>query len=351
MKLFKNILFGAIIILSSVTISAQELTLPTDSKPEGLDFVQRTLVLQYTGTTCPHCHNMIRAIEQLLEDDTYNNKFHLAVCHNYNGDDPLYLDPDNVREIYPLGEHPRVIVGFTEKVTSANTTVSVNNLKSAIDNSLARKVRAGIAVNSALNENTLTVKAELKSAKEEEFSLGCWLLEDGVSAPQSNMGSITHNDGIRFAEKPYGNELGTIDVGGTATTTFTITLEEGWKKENCHLILFACYKTSGRWVITNTIVAPLNTAVPYEYLTPGAIDEVNANDKLQVAYLPGEQMEVVAPTLMKELAVYNMQGQLMVQLKPESETALLSLSDLPTGVYTLRANLDNKIITEKIIKY
>ncbi len=350
MKLFKSILFGAIITLCGTTISAQGLELPADPAPDQFDFVHRTLVVQYTGTKCPNCHYMIKALDQLKVDANYKNKFNLAVCHSYGGD-PMLLDPDNVTALYSLGEIPRALVGFTEKINSTTEELCLSHLKKAIDNSLQWKIRAGIAVNSKLEGNTLTVKAALKAAKsEDEYSLGCWLLEDGIMESQSSMGTISHDEVIRFAEKAYGNDIGVVEKGETAETTFTIPMNNGWKKENCKLLLYVCFKTSGKTYIGNAITVPLEKAVPYEYQSLNAINEVEANNDIQIAYLSGDQLEVSATSPIEEVVIYNMQGRLMLQLTPQTEVVSLSLSSLPAGVYTLRATHDNDVKTQKIIK-
>ncbi len=356
MKLFRSIFFGVVITLLGTMASAQELTLPADPQPASVDFAHRTLVLQYTGTGCPYCINMIKPIDALLNDNNYNDLFHVAVCHRFNEDDPMYLNPDNVSQLCPNGGYPRALVGFTEQTATAGDirTTLIRQIAAC----LSREVKAGIAVNSKLEGNTLTVKAQLKAVTEGKFTIGCWLLEDDITAYQSSMGTITHNNAIRVADKAYGNEVGTVKAGETADTDFTITLKEGWKKENCHLLVFACvhsdYTSAGmrydaKYIITNVITAPLNTAVPYEYLSNSAIDEVEVNNEIQIIAL-GDQVEVTATSPIEDVAVYNMQGRLMQQLSPSAKSISFSLDNLPAGVYMVRVQNAMGIKTEKIIK-
>ncbi len=357
MKLFKSILFGAIITLCSITISAQSLEVPADPAPNQLDFEHRTLIVQYTGTTCPYCYQMIESLNYLSNDNRYNDLFHLAVCHQYRND-PMNLTPDNISALSPTEGVPRVLVGFTEEFLNYGSENNKTKLISRINTCLSREMMAGLAVNSKVEGNTLKVKAQLKAVKEGKFSIGCWLLEDGIYEAQVNMGMINHNNVIRVAEEARGKEVGTVQAGKTADTEFTITLQDGWNKEKCHLLLFACVhseysnidgKHDAEYIINNVITAPLNTAVPYKYLSNSAIDEIEANDEIQVAYWGG-QLEVAATSPIKTLAIYNIQGQLMLQLAPATDSISLSLNDLPTGVYTVRVGNAQTVKTQKIIK-
>ncbi len=353
MKLFRNLLLGITITLSGMVTSAQDLTIPADPKPEGLDFVQRTLVIQYTGIYCPNCPSMIKAIEGLVEDESYSNKYCLIINHGYLPGNPLYpTGPndggDNLYVLYLPDNYPRALVGQTEKFDYGSTSA----LENAIDKCLEREVKAGISVNSKLQDNTLKIKAQLKAVETGEYALNYCLLEDGIEESQAGLGKMIHNNVVRYTQYPPGVELGTINAGETADITIDIPLKSTWKKENCHLVLWACNSFSKDYkygIVTNAIKAPLNTAVPYEYKTPGAIGEVEANDKIQVIAL-GDQVDIIASSPIEKVAVYNMQGRLMLQLSPNTKNALLSLSDLPAGVYMVRAQNATCVKTEKIIK-
>ncbi len=253
-----------------VTITAIEQQvpeLPADPQPESTDFVQRTLITQYTGTACGFCPTMIEALDQLAADETYGNKFLLGACHDYNFDDPMYHGNTSIATALPHNGWPYVVVGFTEGFSNSGLKGNVTNLKKAIDKCFNTKVKAGLAVNAELTGNTLIVNTELKAATDGNYTIGCWVLEDGIEAYQNgSKGNMIHNNVIRTDCKPYfGNSVGSVNAGKTANTLFTFTLKESWVKENCHVIVFACYSQGSAHIITNAIAAPLNSAVPYEY--------------------------------------------------------------------------------------
>ncbi len=353
LKLLKHFLLGATIAFSGIVINAQELSVPADPAPNQLDFVQRTLVIQYTGIDCPNCPAMIRAIEGLVEDETYSNKYCLLVNHGYKPTNPLYpTGPndggDNLYVLYLPDSYPRALVGYTEKIDYCSTSA----LKTAIDNCLTREVKAGIAVNSKLEKNTLTIKAQLKAAKTDEYVLSYCLLENGIEKVQAGgMGLITHNNVVRYTEYPTNTNLGTVNAGATADVTFSIPIKSDWKIENCHLVLWACSSINGDYkygMVTNAIKAPLNTAIPYEYQSVSAIDKVEVND-IQVDY-SSDQLDVTATSPIETLAIYNLQGKLMLQRTPATHSVSLSLNDLPAGAYIVRIGNAQTVKTQKIIK-
>ncbi len=353
MKQLKDLLLGTAISLMGMTVSAQELTLPVDPAPSQFDFVHRTLVLQFTGTGCSNCPFMIQAMDQLLEDETYNNKFRLAISHGYNSDDPMYVNPDNLYTLYLPDFYPRVLIGFTEKLEAYSVSANLNNLKHYIDLVLKRDMKAGLTVNSQVDGNSLNVKVGMKAVQKGEFSIGCWLLEDGIYAWQSGgMGYITHNDAVRHADyPPHGKEVGTIEAGKTAEASFSMTIQKEWVTKNCHLIVFVCVKQDENYIITNTITAPLDTEVPYEYESISALEKVESTKNIHITYLSNHQVNVSAASTIKNLAVYNLKGQLMLQLSPDSDTVSLSLGNLPAGTYTVSVDCAEGRGTQKIIKH
>ncbi len=240
---------------------------PVDPQPESLDFAHRTLITQFTGTACPYCPHMITALEDLSADADYNDKFILAACHTYNSDDPMYLHNSSLPGALNVEGYPTAVVGFTETLANTGPSGNLTNLKKAIGTSLGKGMKAGLAVNNKVTGNTLVIRTELKAVETEEFFVGCWLIEDNISASQSGDPSIkVHNNAIRIAESPYvGKSLGTVKSGETNNTLFTFELKESWKQENCHLIVFACVPDGKKYTVTNAITVPLNAEVAYEY--------------------------------------------------------------------------------------
>ncbi len=364
MKLFRHLLLCATIALSGTIAIAQEVTLPADPNPDGVDFVHRTLVLQYTGTTCSQCFNVIHAMDLLKADNDYKDKFLWAAYHGYSASDPMYYKTKEMSDFNPDRDkgYPSIRVGFSEVPPHTNMNGYVINIKECFDICMARELMAGLAVNSKVedNTNTLTVKAELKAVKEGKFTIGCWLVEDNIDAVQSKIGEMTHMDVIRVAPSVYGNEVGTVKAGEKANTSFTMTLNSAWKQKNCRLLVYACVEQEytdiwgkqheAEYIIANVISAPLNTAVPYEYLVPGAIEEVESTTDIRIAYLADDQLEVSAASPIESVAVYNLQGKLMLQFAPQTESVSLSLNSLPAGAYIVQAGNAEGVKTQKIIK-
>ncbi len=239
--------------------------IPADPQPENTVFAHRTLVIQFTGTGCGNCPSMSEAIKNVANNAAYADKFYLAKHHSYNQDDPMFLNY-TLADAFGVQGYPYVVVGFEWGVL--NTAAREAELKASIDECMKAPTRAGLAVNSQLAGNTLTVSAELKAAETGDYSIGCWVLEDGISAYQAGAGYITHDDAIRIDNDPViGNSVGSVEKGKTANTLFNFNLKNDWVKENCHLILFVCHydKEQKTYYINNAIAADLNESKTYEY--------------------------------------------------------------------------------------
>ncbi len=254
---------------------------PADPQRNNTSFVHRALITKFTGTKCVACPNLIAAMELLEEDASYEGKYVVAACHSFgkgspiNTNSPLPTSPYGFR----VGTYPTVWVNHKEGMTAAQAPEYYTWIKQQIDEALASPAKAGIAVNSEFVEgvdvDVLMVTAEFKVAQNGDYYLGCWLVEDGLIAPQTGMeGEIEHNDVIRIdanvvrgqTYERRGKAFLSMPVGGTATNTYKMDLDPSWNRANCRLILFVTsLDADGNWSVTNAVSAPVGTSQPYEY--------------------------------------------------------------------------------------
>ncbi len=251
---------------------------PVDSQKNNTSFVHRTLITKFTGTKCLACPNLIRAMELLEQDDSYDGKYVVAACHSFGNGSPINTDSP-LPNSFSVKNYPTVYVDNKDGMSMGGAAEYLNWLKLQIDDALASPAKAGIAVNSEFvegaNVDVLMATAELKAAQNGDYYLGCWLVEDGLVAVQTGIdGTIEHNDVIRIdanvvSGQKYdyrGKSFLSMPVGGTATNTYKMDFQSGWVRENCRLILFVTAKdANGKWSVTNAISAPVGTSKPYEY--------------------------------------------------------------------------------------
>ena len=253
--------------------------LPEDPEPDNASFSRKVLLTQFTGTGCGFCPGMITTLRNIMSDEACSSKFLLAVAHTYNGNDPAYLDPEyQLDQAMGVSNYPYIVADMYLGFNNYNSPAA---LEMVIDQAYSyAEAKAGIAVSSSLDGNTLVVRAQVKAAETSEYRIGAWLLEDGIKGDQANnrpntwTGDFnTHDNCIRIADSKVNNidftgyTLGTIAAGQTAEHAFVMTLDEEWVKENCHLILFVTVPDRERnaYVVNNAVACSISGDAPYQY--------------------------------------------------------------------------------------
>ncbi len=264
--------------IQSIEIEAAIVELPdapVDPQESNTSFVHRTLITKFTGTQCVACPNLIQAMEDLDKDTSYAGKYVVGACHSFGQGSAINTDSP-LPNSFSVRNYPTVFVGNKAGMSNAMAPEYLTWLKQQINDALASPAKAGIAVNSKFVEGTnlLMVTAELKAAQNDDYYLGCWLVEDGLMAAQNGMdGLVEHNDVIRIDANGVGQEydyrgklFSSVSAGTTVEENYKMDLQSSWVRDNCRLILFASAKdANGKWVVTNAISAPAGTSKPYEY--------------------------------------------------------------------------------------
>ena len=263
-----------------VTVKAISVAIPLsvqDTQESNLSFVHRAFLTQYTGTACGYCPYMIKILKELAADKTIPEKAVLAAVHSYSNADPAYIAAPKVNN------YPFLTVDLVTGFSHVSGTAALSSL---IDESLATDAKAGMSVNSALyeNEGVLVVKVAVKAAVDGIFSVGAWLLEDGIEGQQTDYDGIknsdplndydTHESCVRVADSSakdswFGYPLGTMKAGEVLEKIFVMDVKKAWKTENLHLAVFASYgdKIGNKvnYSVCNVVDAPIDAPTPFEY--------------------------------------------------------------------------------------
>ena len=116
--------------------------------------------------------------------------------------------------------------------------------------------------------------ATIKAAVDNNYRVTAWLLEDGIEAEQDGATAEwmhTHGNALRAFSGTslnmgvYGERLGDLKAGQTAEKVLTIAVEEGWKAENCKVLVIANSSVEGRYDLANCIICPIGGTVSYDY--------------------------------------------------------------------------------------
>lgn len=249
--------------------------LPADSQPNSLSFARRVLIVDFTGNKCPFCPAMINLLNQFTTYKEYQDKWHLAVCHEFNEDDPAYFDGRMGNAVGVRG-YPNVFLDMNPETYFGD----YNNI-SAFEKKFkeeynASEAKAGLSISSALYENTLVIRAGIKASEDGNYRLACWLLEDGIKAAQANGLNIpgdfsTHNNCIRLvfgknATKDFSGQRYVLKAGETVDQFIMMDVNEKWKTENLHLLLMVSTASeNGRYYVNNVIDCPINDSMGYVY--------------------------------------------------------------------------------------
>lgn len=286
------------ILIKAIDIPIPET--PEDPQPESTDFKVRVLMTEFTTTGCAYCPNMKILLHNALSDENVADKVVLTACHSglINGKaDPAFVKT-TFDDFCNVSGFPNV--NFDMYYSFGNYTVGASEMRQLINNmySVKADVAAGIAVNSALYDESLVAKVTVKAAVDAEYRIGAFLLEDGIYGVQSG-GSAedwmnTHDGVIRYIDSQYGKDqyfghsVGVVEKGCTADYVFDWDLDVIWSEgalkgeqygnyywdefvmENLHLVVFVSTigtddKGNQFYYVNNVIDCPINGLTPYEY--------------------------------------------------------------------------------------
>ena len=286
------------ILIKAIDIPIPET--PEDPQPESTDFKARVLMTEFTTTGCAYCPNMKILLHNALSDESVADKVVLTACHSglINGKaDPAFVKT-TFDDFCNVSGFPNV--NFDMYYSFGNYTVGASEMRQLINDmySVKADVAAGIAVNSALYDESLVAKVTVKAAVDAEYRVGAFLLEDGIYGVQSG-GSAedwmnTHDGVIRYIDSQYGKDqyfghsVGVVEKGCTADYVFDWDLDVIWSEgalkgeqygnyywdefvmENLHLVVFVSTigtddKGNQFYYVNNVIDCPINGLTPYEY--------------------------------------------------------------------------------------
>lgn len=286
------------ILIKAIDIPIPET--PEDPQPESTDFKARVLMTEFTTTGCAYCPNMKILLHNALSDEKVADKVVLTACHSglINGKaDPAFVKT-TFDDFCNVSGFPNV--NFDMYYSFGNYTVGASEMRQLINDmySVKADVAAGIAVNSALYDESLVAKVTVKAAVDAEYRIGAFLLEDGIYGVQSG-GSAedwmnTHDGVIRYIDSQYGKDqyfghsVGVVEKGCTADYVFDWDLDVIWSEgalkgeqygnyywdefvmENLHLVVFVSTigtddKGNQFYYVNNVIDCPINGLTPYEY--------------------------------------------------------------------------------------
>ncbi len=261
--------------------TSSDMELPEDPYPSALDFSQKMLLLDHTGTYCGNCPLMTLALEELEKDPAYASSFTLGAVHSYTGDPMGNALIQEISKPYVANGWPTATVNFRKNGVGAyeKYQMTTDKLKALIDADRKDLVPSGVASIATLDDRKLNLTLSMKAGEDGRYRIGAFIVEDGIKANQENLHPEitgnrdfnTHNNVVRTvigrdADGGFtGIDLGRVRKGETAFTVESIDLGSGWKLENSYLVLYVTEKVGDDYVCVNSAYAPINGEAPFEY--------------------------------------------------------------------------------------
>ena len=259
---------------------------PVDANPESYDFNQRMLLVDHTGLGCGYCPYMKEAIKEAENNANYKDKFNVVYAYSYSSNEVCYTSTSKTLFNYYKGVCSTSTIGMYltgyPSLTSNynhNTAANYNMVQSQINELWDANPSASIALAAKIEGDKIVVSASVKSSKTQNVKLSLWVLEDDITATQSNAtASWMHNHHSVLRDAPTGVsatdisgvDFGYIEANSTMSRVmeFDLVTASSWKKENFKVIAIISApsaKYDNKYEVVNTAMCKMDSSIGFDY--------------------------------------------------------------------------------------
>lgn len=215
--------------------------------------VQRVLIEEFTGRMCVNCPGgaaTVHDIAAAYEGRVVTIGIHAGMFAMPQGPfadmDLRTPEGDTYNEAFPYEGNPAAMFNRASKggaVVSTNKDMWMTHAISELERVPVCEVTPTVAYDSNSRTATITTEVEAWESMPANISLQVQLTESGIVASQVTEGGLdpdyVHNHVLRKAVNgTWGNNIASLPQGEKASYTHTITLDEAWVAENCHIVVF-----------------------------------------------------------------------------------------------------------------
>lgn len=273
----------------TVSVLPCSLEIPIDTQPNNLSFNHRALAIAHMGTGCPYVPRMKDNI-LALDDSSCRYYYNIVECHGSSAfatNDPARSNVAGILEDLqnPIGI-PTLFLNLynCEIHNTADTSEFIYNAGCALDNCIKKEgADVGISMAVASLDDEVYCRANIKSAKHDEYRVNAWLLENNIAAKQSGAYKDYHeiHDHVLrnvseevCSEDFAGLSIGSLDVGSVYNYSCSIPITNAnWDANNMEVLIVVCAKDeNGMWEVANSAVCPVNSKKSYEYVRMHTLD-------------------------------------------------------------------------------
>ena len=273
--------------ICSVTVTpAYAPEFPEDANPTSYDFNQRMLLVDHTGLGCGYCPYMKEAIKEAENNANYKDKFNVVYAYSYSSSEVCYTSTSktlfnyyqNVCSTSTIGMY---LTGYPSLTSNYNhnTAANYNMVQGQINALWDANPTASIALAAKIEDEKIVISASVKSSKTQNVKLSLWVLEDDITATQSNAtASWMHNHHSVLRDAPTkvsatdisGIDFGYIEANSTMSRVmeFDLFAASSWKKENFKVIAIISApseKYDNKYEVVNTAMCEMGSSIGFDY--------------------------------------------------------------------------------------
>lgn len=205
------------------------------------DFYRRSMGFRLTATSCGFCPIMAAAMKQTYEET--NGRFvpFTIYCPMNSGDNYVYDDWRYWFNFWQATGWPHGVVNGYANCGNYTQNIQAQFYKAITEEAVrelpANNLIGGVAIN---DNGTLDVKISIASKEAGTYTLGVFLLENGVIGYQSSGGNnYEHNYLVREGFTPYNGEQITVSAESTQELEYTMSIPTSVSNiDNCHVCVW-----------------------------------------------------------------------------------------------------------------
>lgn len=248
-----------------------------DPQPSSVDFKNRVLIVEHTGTGCVNCPSMMNALKELSESN-YSEKYNLAAAHYgglANGDPARSSAADIFGFVRHVSGFPAATFNYRY---SKSADAKLASLKTHIAYTWKATAQASAGVVVKDEGESLSVDVVVKSGVTQPYRIACWLLEDNIYGIQSGAMEQWHNyhdhalreitGVIEDTMDIAGDELGEIASGESVKYSVSIPVDAAWNNEELSILVVLSAPNAdydNQYEVVNTILCHNNGSKSIEY--------------------------------------------------------------------------------------
>lgn len=243
----------------------------TPAASTGVSYYHKLFGMQFTSVGCQNCPELSNVLSQIREEEP--GRLAVASYHmDFDVADPMtHPITQTYLNHFAASGLPQFFMNLRKETQSPA-------FKAPILNNMAKELEqnppvCGVAIESTLNGDKLTVKGKFTSTISSVYRYDVILVEDNIEEFQMGVnGTYYHNNVVRHVNSGniFGARLNSgkaLEAGQEYEQERTITIESNWKAENMRIIVLANITTDGgtTWATTNCNECKVGASADYLY--------------------------------------------------------------------------------------